>query len=321
MNSVQRNHTIDSLKLLCAMLVVFIHCKYPYRANVLPITEVAVPLFFALSGYFIFGAKRKWDRIGRIAKIFAWSTAFYLLKTEVFQLLTTHQPWMPTWKNIIDLLLFNDVTFSLHLWYLPAYIYVLVMVFLIDMYNVWRWAFWSILPLLLIGVLVRYNIADVCPEDIQYFRNAYFNGLPYFLLGACVKTSPHLECKRWGNNGLQLLLASVITGLFLARYYLTGKDLGMLALKEVNLMLLTYSIALLATLTIQTKDNIISTLGRNYSLYIYIFHVLIMQVCEAVAMRLPEPIESIYMYLNPLVVFLFSIAFIYLLGKLRIIKV
>lgn len=120
---------------------------------------------------------------------------------------------------------------------------------------------------------------------------------------------------------MQLLLALVIAGLFLARYYLTGKDLGMLALKEINLMLLTYGIALLAMLTIQTKDNIISTLGRNYSLYIYIFHILIMQVCEVVAMRLPESIENIYMYFNPLVVVLLSIEFTYLLGKLRIIKV
>lgn len=323
MINVQRNHTIDSLKLLCATLVVFIHCEYPYKVNVLPVTEVAVPLFFALSGYFIFGAKRKWERIGRIAKIFAWSAALYLLKTEMVQLLTIHRPWMPTWKNITDLILFNDVTFSIHLWYLPAYIYVLVIVFLIDMYNVWRWAFWSILPLLLTGVFVKYNIADVCPEDTQYFRNAYFNGLPYFLLGACVKITPplHFGGKCFKKSGLQLLLALVIAGLFLARYYLTGKDLGMLALKEINLMLLTYGIALLAVLTIQTKDNIISTLGRNYSLYIYIFHILIMQVCEVVAMRLPESIENIYMYFNPLVVVLLSIEFTYLLGKLRIIKV
>lgn len=136
-----------------------------------------------------------------------------------------------------------------------------------------------------------------------------------------LKLPPHFGGKCLKKSVLQLLLALVIAGLFLARYYLTGKDLGMLALKEINLMLLTYGIALLAMLTIQTKDNIISTLGRNYSLYIYIFHILIMQVCEVVAMRLPESIENIYMYFNPLVVVLLSIEFTYLLGKLRIIKV
>ena len=88
--TIERNHTIDSLKLLCALLVVFIHCKYPYKDELLPITDVAVPLFFCISGYFVFGAKRSWSRINRIVQIFAWSAALYLLKTEVFSLLTTY---------------------------------------------------------------------------------------------------------------------------------------------------------------------------------------------------------------------------------------
>lgn len=71
--TIERNHSIDSLKLLCALLVVLIHCKYPYKADVLPVTDVAVPLFFCISGYFVFGTKRSWKRVGRIAKIFAWS--------------------------------------------------------------------------------------------------------------------------------------------------------------------------------------------------------------------------------------------------------
>lgn len=45
----ERNHIIDSLKLLCALLVVFIHCKYPYKRELLPYTDVAVPLFFCIS--------------------------------------------------------------------------------------------------------------------------------------------------------------------------------------------------------------------------------------------------------------------------------
>lgn len=51
----ERNHSIDSLKLVCALLVVFIHCKYPYRDVVIPLTDVAVPLFFCISGYFVSG--------------------------------------------------------------------------------------------------------------------------------------------------------------------------------------------------------------------------------------------------------------------------
>lgn len=186
----ERNHSIDTLKLICALLVVFIHCKYPYKTDVLPISDVAVPLFFCISGYFVFGAKRSWSRIGRIAQIFAWSALLYLAKTEAFQFLTTHQPWFPSWHAISNLIFFNDVAFSIHLWYLPAYLYVLVMAFFIDKYNIWKASFYAIIPLLLIGVFIKYSIADTCPGEMEYYRNAYFCGLPYFLVGGVIKITP-----------------------------------------------------------------------------------------------------------------------------------
>ena len=64
----ERNHLIDSLRFLCALLVVFIHCEYQYKSYILPITDVAVPLFFALSGYFTYGTKSWRKRIIRFLK-------------------------------------------------------------------------------------------------------------------------------------------------------------------------------------------------------------------------------------------------------------
>ena len=118
----ERNHLVDSLKLMCALLVVFIHCEYPYKTSILPITEVAVPLFFALSGYFIYGTESWRKRIFRFIKILAWAFLLYLLKTELFHYYTSLHLWIPSPKNIVDFILFNDVAFSIHLRYLAAYI-------------------------------------------------------------------------------------------------------------------------------------------------------------------------------------------------------
>lgn len=62
-------------------------------------------------------------------------------------------------------------------------------------------------------------------------------------------------------------------------------------------------------------------LGRRYSLYIYIFHVLIMSICEMAATYLPVTIQTVYMFLNPICVFVLSIVLTYLLGKLKIIEI
>lgn len=314
----ERNHSIDSLKLLCALIVVFIHCKYPYKAEVLPITDVAVPLFFCISGYFVFGAKRNLGRINRIMQIFAWSAALYLVKTEVLSLLTTHSLWIPSWHAVTNLLLFNDVAFSIHLWYLPAYIYVLVIAFFIDKYDFWKTSFHAIIPLLLTGVLIKYSLADICPEEIQYYRNAYFTGLPYFLVGAMIKITPPSHLNR---HWQRVVLAIAIVALFVVRYLFTTHSLIIMATREIDLLLLTAAIFLLTTLCVQHKDNLLSQLGRRYSLYIYIFHVLIMSICEMVVTKLPSTLSEIYMYINPICVFLLSIALTYMLGKLKILKV
>lgn len=311
-----RNHSIDSLKLLCALLVVFIHCKYPYKEQVLPITDIAVPLFFCISGYFVFGAKRSWSRIKRIVHIFAWSAVLYLIKTEVFSILTTHGLWIPSKHAVTNFVFFNDVAFSIHLWYLPTYIYVLVMAFFIDKYNLWKVSFFAIIPLLLIGVVIRYSISDICPEEIQYYRNAYLCGLPYCLLCGLIKLL-YPQNGRWLN--IALPIAIVI--LFVVRYLVVGHSFIMMATRELDLLLLTATIFLLTTICACWKDNLISELGRRYSLYIYIFHVMIKSICEMFATKLPSNVCDLYMLVNPLCVFLLSIALTFVLGKLKIIKV
>lgn len=188
-----RNGSLDVLKWICALLVVFIHCNYPYKEEILPLSDIAVPLFFCISGYLIFGTKRKWSRVRRIAKILAWSALLYLAKTELFQLLMYNHPFIPSFKDWGVALLFNDVAFAIHLWYLPAYLYVLVFAFLIDKYGLWHKSFHLIIPLIIVGSLVKRYVCEYCPQEIYLFRNAYFVGIPYFLLGAFIKNYPPPE--------------------------------------------------------------------------------------------------------------------------------
>ena len=50
----KRLYNIDSLKFLCAVLVIFLHVRTPYQEYILPLTRCAVPCFFMISGYLIF---------------------------------------------------------------------------------------------------------------------------------------------------------------------------------------------------------------------------------------------------------------------------
>ena len=51
---IERNYSIDILKFICAILVVFLHTDCVYHDYILPLTRCAVPCFFMISGYLLF---------------------------------------------------------------------------------------------------------------------------------------------------------------------------------------------------------------------------------------------------------------------------
>lgn len=313
-----RNYSIDTLKLICCFLVVFIHCDYPYKQYVIPITDVAVPLFFSISGYFTYGTKNKWGgRMLRILRILGWSIALYLLKTELYQWFAYHHLYCPSLRDGVNFFLFNDVSVSIHLWYLSAYLYVLGFAYLIDKFDLWEYAFYAVIPLLLIGSYIRYYISDICPEQIQYFRNAYFTGLPYFLIGATIKAKDSFFRRICVLKPFTLVLMLL---LFVARYFIGTVGIVNLVIREMDLMLLTLCVLVFTTSIVQEKDNIISRLGRSYSLYVYVLHILLMSICQRAIMYCPETIRNWYMFINPICVFLLSLATTYLLKQFKILK-
>lgn len=93
---VSRNYSIDVLRLLLSFAVVVIHVHsgklYDY---VDPICRLAVPVFFIISGYFIYdeGINKKVKKgLAKVSKIAFWSMVIYAL------------PFLPHLLNAIELI-------------------------------------------------------------------------------------------------------------------------------------------------------------------------------------------------------------------------
>jgi peptidoglycan/LPS O-acetylase OafA/YrhL len=46
---------VQMLRCVCAVFVIIIHTSVAYREVLLPLTTIAVPLFYMISGYFLIG--------------------------------------------------------------------------------------------------------------------------------------------------------------------------------------------------------------------------------------------------------------------------
>lgn len=307
----ERNHSIDTLKFICAVLVVLLHTTCDFQDTFLPLTRCAVPCFFMTSGYLLFGnGQIGKERLGRnirhLLRVMIWSTLLFAVIEELWAL-KDGGIFVPSAKQWMLFLFLNQAPFGFHLWYLFAYLYVLLIVSVADKHAVWRPLF-CLIPILLIGNLAfsNYSLAlwDRPFPDIVT-RNFLFTGLPYFALGAWLKTKQD----RLHNINRSLLLFGVIifslTSIIeqcldqipVRGHYISTTFLAM----SLFLLLLSYN---------QKRAIVISRLGERDSLYIYIFHPLFyLYLFPAINSLLPDRWNAIYVYISPLLVLVATIAF------------
>lgn len=314
-----RNYSIDNLKILCALLIVCLHTGFEYHNQILPVTRCAVPCFFMISGFLLFngrsvGAERLKRGIRHILGIMIWATVLFAVCKETDSLIKeTH--YLPSWKDLSNFLVFNENPFGYHLWYLGAYLYVLLIAWVIDRYSKWNYLFYAI-PVLLLCNLILSHVIPVGTYSHFYIRNFLLVGLPYFSLGAFLKT----ERCAW------LFKMSPVKWFWLCMLFaitseLENQETGILKEHFVSTIFLSVSLFILMVSFRQDKPTLVSSLGAKYSLYIYVFHLLfLVYFFPNVNPYLSDTWNTIYDYGAPLIIFVATILFTDLLYRVRIIR-
>lgn len=306
-----RNYSLDSLKLLCSIFVIFAHTPQPeiWENHITPLLRCAVPIFFMISGYFTYGRKDIKQTIHkRIRQLLAIFGVVFFFYFSVF-LIANGKDSLEHLSVLLshNFILLNTVPYSMHLWYIAAYIYVLLIILLVEKHNLYKWLFYITPILLLTGLIIgKYNemlLGHSFPPN--YTRNFLFTGLPFFTLGMIIKKAKQLP-------------NIYISGFLCTAFYILGiiefpsfEDLG---LYWVSTIFLSLSIFILFINIKQVKDNIFSKTGREDSLYIYLLHLIIAigitQLCNK---------YTYLSYFSALTTLSLTLFLIYILRKLKII--
>ena len=306
-----RNYSLDTLKLICAIWVIFIHTPQPevWGDYITPLIHCAVPIFFMVSGYFTYGKEdikhHIHKRIKHILYIFCIIFLFYFF----LSLIANDKDSLEHLSILFsyNFILLNSVPYSMHLWYIIAYIYVLLIILLVDRFNLYKLLFF-ITPILLLTALTIGKYSEIIlghTFPTNYTRNFLFTGLPFFTLGMIIKKAERLP-------------NIYIAGISCAVFYILGfievlhvKNLGDFYASTIFLSL---SIFILFLNIKHVKDNIFSKVGREDSLYIYLMHFFI-----ATGVTLLSNKYTYLMYFSALITLLLTLALIYTLRKLKII--
>ena len=275
---------------IASIMVVFIHCRFPgnFGVAIETIARFAVPLFFVISGYFQFYSDKQKlkSKIKSILKIIFISMLIYSIYS-----LYTYNFDIYTWikqtyniENILKLIFFNYTSFIIsHLWFLFALLYCYITYMLVKEKKNFNKVYYISIVIIVLTMIIRcimsYFDVDITIQKIM-FRNWIFFGLPFFFMGCYIRQNQEKIISKLNNKKLVLCMLLAIILCIIEK--VLGKILFNAKLEYYfGNILLVFSMFLFALKNenLQLK-GIITTIGKKYSLYIYILHYLIIKILQ-----------------------------------------
>lgn len=119
--------------------------------------QMCCSLFFIISGYMIFTNDRLKlvehlkRSIKKMVLILKWSTLLFAIVKLLFAFKNNDFSILST-KDLGKFILFNENPFGFHLWYIGAYLYVLIIILYLEKCNKLSYIYWSIPILLLLDL-------------------------------------------------------------------------------------------------------------------------------------------------------------------------
>lgn len=268
-----RNLSLDYLKLILAFFVVGLHAQFlfdlskpAYFATTQGLFRIAVPIFLIISGYYFLN-------VNTVDMFKKWS----------LRILSLYAIWMiiytPFWLNTerILLSLFTIINGYYVLWYLIGTFFSGVIVFLLRNKSK-STLFFIILSTFLIGLIIQTlgnlhilpNIIDKIFNLNFVHRNAILMCLPFFLLGYYINKY-NLDQKIKVSFLMILISIGFLISESLLNYYFISKTEG--------LDQLLFLIVVAPLIFIYTKNKFISGESKeisNYSTAIYLIHPILL---------------------------------------------
>lgn len=281
--------SIYALKAICALLVICIHAPSMLTNPIHPITRLAVPCFFMISGFFIASDKQTWldnKQLKKLAlkilKITITANLVYLcygLISDIFN--GTYPIEYCTTSFWLRQLVFGGCI-SGPLWYLTAYLEILVLLILFNKFNLKRLfyllAFCGWLVNLCTG---RYAFLwDTYFYDVDLHRNVFVSAFPMVASGMFIKEK--IGSFNFLKQKPVCILSIVIIFLFVYVEYAIQKFilLSPQGIGEINISTLPASVLLLV-LAIQHPSaggKYLQQIGKNLSLDLYLYHWLVIAI-------------------------------------------
>lgn len=283
----KRNQTLEVCKLVASVFVVFLHVPFPglFGSLVSCLSRAAVPLFFAISGWFScrVEGKRLGKRLLHLWKLEGLGILIYG-GYRCFIALYLGCSWQECWQavtfpgeKILRWLVLNVNPYAGHLWYLSAAAGCYLVLWGYGKLRRERPLSYRPLYMLAVVLMIAHFAMGEFARfteiwvDYRVYRSGAFLGLPMFLMGVFLRE--HREKLQQKLQGREVLLVVGGMGLSILEWLsLGGAELYLGTVLAVAAMLL---------LADRNPGNHrdLTRLGRM-STTVYLLHLMVLQVYQ-----------------------------------------
>ena len=297
-----RQNGLDWIKGLSCIAVVLIHYNFSngFGTVIKTVCRFAVPIFFLVSGYFMLSGEelvcvrnKTIKKIKHISLLLIKAGFFYLLFNILWNKMMT-----PDWDivayitekinriSVIKFILTNDPFVYAHLWFMLALIYCYILMLFFD--HKYPEKIVNCFPILLIAFLIvsiwkdTFHLKSSIGGQIYMTSFFGFRALPFFLAGVWVRK--HQEM--FMNKKVKIFTLET-----LIMFGMAWSVLERMIFVESQFYLGTYIVvaalflyALMYNEQIQ-PDSFLTHLGRDLSLYVYIFHIAVGKTLDLITAK------------------------------------
>ncbi|HEX2926828.1 MAG TPA: acyltransferase [Ruminiclostridium sp.] len=273
----EKIHSIDCMRAIAAFLVVCIHIPFYGAAGNIAIAygKTAVPFFLIVCGYFCYRTEseeftgRLKKQIRKIALLTILANILFMIFDIVLQFIFSSNPagdisQMFTLKKWFDFAVYNQSPFADHLWYLGSLLYALIIVLFLCRLRLHKY-----LMILSPVLLLCYIVALRSGGEMIVWRNCLMVSVPYFMFGCIIRKYEPRFLPRLNKFILPILICILlITNLIELSVYKTSAP----PFISAELLVIAAVLFLIKHPAIG-KNSFLEKIGREYSLFIYIFHM------------------------------------------------
>lgn len=319
-----RNQSMECAKLLASFFVLFIHVPFPGDFGILidGIGRFAVPMFFAISGYFNYQARcdKIWKRALHLVSLYILSVALSILwgciitEIEGGSTVSYLIKAIPDPDEFSRWIIIQTDPFSGQLWYLNSAIVTYLLYWLYVRFfgdksvNYVPLYFTAFTLFAIYFAFCTITTVGHKGDPLLSSRNAWFTGIPMFTLGIFLRQYQAQIFENYKLSTKKLCILFFIGLLMVIQQWsaisLPGMPLGTLVIIIALLLLLISHPSVVQKS--QLGQHLISKFGP-WSTWIYILHLIVYSFYKRFLQQAVQlSFGDIEPWLNPLLVLLLS---------------